>query len=48
MTASVRVLTPSVFARWLSSQQQLIKTANSQVTQLRHILSASGNLTAQP
>jgi cytochrome c oxidase subunit 2 len=48
MTASVRVLTAPVFAQWLSSQQQLITKANSQVTQLRQILSASGNLTAQP
>jgi cytochrome c oxidase subunit 2 len=48
MTAAVRVLTPQVFSQWLQTQQQLIKNANSQVTQLRQILSASGNLTATP
>ena len=48
MTASVRVLTPSRFAQWLASQKQLISTANSQVTQLRKVLTATGNLTAQP
>jgi len=48
MTAAVRVLTPSRFAQWLTSQQQLIKTANSQVTKLRLLLTATGNLTPQP
>jgi len=48
MTAAVRVLTPSRFAQWLTSQQQLIKTANSQVTKLRALLTATGNLTPQP
>ena len=48
MTAAVRVLTPERYSQWLQTQQQLIKTANSQVTQLRQILSASGNLTATP
>ena len=48
MTAAVRVLTPTRFSQWLSSQEQLIKTANGQVTQLRQVLTASGNLTPQP
>jgi len=44
MTALVRVLTPSAYRQWLSNQSQAIKNANSQVTQLRQILTASGNL----
>jgi cytochrome c oxidase subunit II len=44
MIASVRVLTPAAYQRWLSAQQQAIKTANSQVPQLRQILTQTGNL----
>jgi cytochrome c oxidase subunit II len=44
MTALVKVLTPAQYRQWLSTQRQLIKTANGQVTQLRQILVASGNL----
>jgi cytochrome c oxidase subunit 2 len=44
MTALVKVLTPNAYSKWLSTQQQAIQTANSQVTQLRQILTASGNL----
>jgi cytochrome c oxidase subunit II len=44
MTALVRVLTPGQYSQWLSRQQQLIQAANSQVTQLRQTLTATGNL----
>jgi cytochrome c oxidase subunit 2 len=44
MTALVKVLSPDQFSSWLSQQQQQIQSANKQVTQLRQILTASGNL----
>jgi len=44
MTALVRVLAPAQYTQWLKRQQQLIQGANSQVTQLRQSLTASGNL----
>jgi cytochrome c oxidase subunit 2 len=44
MTAMVKVLTPSAYKQWLSSQAQAINNANTQVTQLRQILTSSGNL----
>jgi heme/copper-type cytochrome/quinol oxidase subunit 2 len=44
MTALVRVLTPNQYKQWLSTQASAINTANSQVTQLRQILSQTGNL----
>jgi cytochrome c oxidase subunit 2 len=44
MTALVKVLTPSQYTQWLATQQQLIQQANAQVTQLRQILTQSGNL----
>ena len=44
MTSLVKVLTPSDYTQWLSSQQQAIQAANSQVTQLCQILTASGSL----
>ena len=44
MTALVRVLAPAQYTQWLQRQQQLIQGANSQVTQLRQSLTASGNL----
>jgi cytochrome c oxidase subunit 2 len=44
MTAMVKVLTPSAYKQWLSSQAQAINSANTQVTQLRQILTSSGNL----
>jgi cytochrome c oxidase subunit 2 len=44
MTALVRVLTPAQYTEWLSQQSAAIAAANSQVTQLRQILTASGNL----
>ncbi len=44
MIAQVKVLSPSAYQQWLSSQQKAINNANQQVTQLRRVLSASGNL----
>ena len=44
MTALVKVLTPSQYTQWLANQQQAITAANSHVTQLRQILTASGAL----
>jgi cytochrome c oxidase subunit II len=44
MTALVKVLSPSDYRQWLSQQQQAIQTANAQVTQLRQVLTANGNL----
>jgi cytochrome c oxidase subunit 2 len=44
MTALVQVVTPAEYQAWLTRQQQLIQKANSQVTQLRSYLMATGNL----
>ena len=44
MTAFVRILSPTDYKAWLSRQTELINQANDQVTQLRQILTASGNL----
>jgi cytochrome c oxidase subunit II len=44
MIARVRVLTPQQYQQWVSTQSQSIANANSQVTQLRQYLSATGNL----
>jgi cytochrome c oxidase subunit 2 len=44
MTALVKVVTPAAYQQWLSSQQAQIQSANAQVTQLREILTATGNL----
>ncbi len=44
MTALVKVLSPSAYQQWVSNQTQAIQNANTQVTQLRQILTASGNL----
>jgi cytochrome c oxidase subunit II len=44
MVAYVRVLSPGDYAAWIQRQSQLISNANSQVTQLRQILTANGNL----
>ncbi len=44
MIAQVKVLSPSAYQQWLSSQKQAINNANTQVSQLRQILSSSGNL----
>jgi cytochrome c oxidase subunit II len=44
MTALVKVVTPAQYTQWLSTQEQEISSANAQVSQLRQILTASGNL----
>ncbi|HEY2650649.1 MAG TPA: cytochrome c oxidase subunit II [Solirubrobacteraceae bacterium] len=44
MTALVRVLTPTQYNQWLSTQLQSIEAANSQVSQLRQILIADHQL----
>jgi cytochrome c oxidase subunit II len=44
MDAQVKVLSPAQYQEWVSSQEQAIQSANSQVTQLRQILTQSGNL----
>ena len=43
-TAQVRVVTPAQYTEWIQQQNSMIAAANSQVTQLRQILTASGNL----
>jgi cytochrome c oxidase subunit 2 len=44
MIAFVQTLTPANFQSWLKYQESAINTANDQVSQLRQILTASGNL----
>jgi cytochrome c oxidase subunit 2 len=44
MIAFVKVVSPAQYAAWVQRQSQLISNANSQVTQLRQILTANGNL----
>jgi len=44
MIAYVDAVSPSAYQAWLARQQQLIQTANAQVSQLRQILTANGNL----
>ena len=44
MVAYVKVVTPAQYQAWLQRQQQLITAQNSQVQQLRQILTASNNL----
>ncbi len=44
MTAFVQILSPAGYKAWLARQSALINRANDQVTQLRAILTASGNL----
>ncbi len=44
MTAFVKVVTPDQYTAWVQQQQQSITSANSQVSQLRQILTKSGNL----
>ncbi len=45
MVAYVKVVTPQQYQQWLSQQQAMIKSANTQVAGLRSYLSATGNLT---
>jgi hypothetical protein len=42
--AYVKIVSPSDYAAWIKQQSLLISHANSQVTQLRQILTANGNL----
>ena len=44
MTALVKVVTPAQYTEWLQQQSSAITAANAQVTQLRQILTANGNL----
>jgi cytochrome c oxidase subunit 2 len=44
MLAQVRVLSPTDYQSWLTSQAAKLNAANQQVTQLRQILTANGNL----
>lgn len=44
MTALVRVVSPAEYQHWIAQQQSGITAANAQVTQLRSILTANGNL----
>jgi heme/copper-type cytochrome/quinol oxidase subunit 2 len=44
MTALVKVVTPDQYTAWAQQQAQYINSANAQVSQLRQILTQSGNL----
>jgi cytochrome c oxidase subunit 2 len=44
MIAYVKVVTPTQYASWVKTQEQEITTANSQVSQLRQILTQQHNL----
>ena len=44
MTALVHVIDPAAYSQWLKDQAAKIAAANQQVTQLRQILTQSGNL----
>jgi cytochrome c oxidase subunit 2 len=44
MTALVKVLSPTAYKQWLASQNHAIQNANNQVTQLRQMLTSTGNL----
>jgi cytochrome c oxidase subunit 2 len=44
MIAKVKVVSPTDYQNWVKYQSQAISQANSQVTQLRQILTANGNL----
>jgi cytochrome c oxidase subunit 2 len=44
MLARVKVVTPEQYQQWLTQQSSMIAAANAQVTQLRQILTANGNL----
>jgi cytochrome c oxidase subunit II len=46
MSAIVHILSPGDYKIWLSRQSALISKANTQVSQLRQILEASGNLSS--
>jgi cytochrome c oxidase subunit 2 len=44
MTAFVKVVTPSEYQTWIAQQNAAIQAANAQVSELRQILTANGNL----
>jgi cytochrome c oxidase subunit 2 len=44
MTALVKVVTPDQYTAWVQQQAQYLNSANAQVSQLRQILTANGNL----
>jgi cytochrome c oxidase subunit 2 len=44
MTARVKVVTPAQYSAWSKQQAQEISSANNQVSQLRQVLTAGGNL----
>jgi cytochrome c oxidase subunit 2 len=44
MTALVKVVTPAQYRQWITNQSHSIQAANTQVTQLRSYLLATGNL----
>ncbi len=44
MLARVKIVSPSQYQQFLTQQSSMLSTANSQVTQLRQILTANGNL----
>ncbi len=44
MIARVKVVTPAAYRAWISNQSKQIAAANGQVTQLRQILKANGQL----
>lgn len=44
MIAYVKIVTPAQYLAWIAQQSREINAANDQVTQLRRILQASGNL----
>jgi cytochrome c oxidase subunit II len=44
MLARVKVVTPTQYQQWIKQQANQIAAANSQVTQLRQVLTANGNL----
>jgi cytochrome c oxidase subunit 2 len=44
MTALIKVVTPDEYSVWARNQAQYINAANTQVSQLRQILTQSGNL----
>jgi cytochrome c oxidase subunit II len=44
MLAFVKVVSPQQYQQWISQQQQQIRSANGQVSQLRQYLTATGNL----
>lgn len=44
MLARVKVVTPAQYKQWITQQTNMIAAANAQVTQLRAVLTANGNL----